>query len=292
MQAFYRLCDEDHRYRERNSRIEDTTLRRISAGRMMAQRPVRVIPVVVHVVHKTASEKISAAQVRSQIKVLNQDFRAKNPDKANAPSVWTGLVGDARIGFELAEIVYEPTTRSSFGSDDSVKSKATGGANAWPAKKYLNLWVCSLSGGLLGYAQFPGGPSKTDGVVILNTAFGTTGTASAPFNKGRTATHEVGHFFNLRHIWGDVNGCTGTDFVVDTPNARLPNTGKPAYPHITCSNGPHGDMFMNYMDYVDDEAMIMFTIGQIARMEATLAGPRKALGSPKKKAAKKKAAKK
>jgi hypothetical protein len=113
--------------------------------------------------------------------------------------------------------------------------------------------------------------------VILNTAFGTRGTAAAPFNKGRTTTHEVGHFLNLRHIWGDRNDCTGNDFVADTPGAQQANTGKPAFPHITCNNGPNGDMFMNYMDYVDDEAMVMFTVGQVARMNATLAGPRKKL---------------
>jgi hypothetical protein len=139
------------------------------------------------------------------------------------------------------------------------------------------VWVCSLSGGLLGYAQFPGGPAQTDGVVVLNRAFGTTGTASAPFDGGRTAVHEVGHYLNLRHIWGDRNDCTGNDFVADTPRARQANTGKPTFPHITCDNGPHGDMFMNYMDYVDDDAMYMFTLGQIARMNAALAGPRSGL---------------
>jgi hypothetical protein len=137
--------------------------------------------------------------------------------------------------------------------------------------------VCNLGGGLLGYAQFPGGPAKTDGVVILYSACGTRRGAIAPFNKGRTATHEVGHFLGLRHIWGDKNDCTGNDFVVDTPPARQANTGKPKFPHITCNNGPSGDMFMNYMDYVDDDAMFMFTEGQVARMNATLAGPRKKL---------------
>jgi hypothetical protein len=127
---------------------------------------------------------------------------------------------------------------------------------------------------LLGYAQFPGGPPGTDGVVILNAAFGTTGTATAPYNLGRSATHEVGHWLNLRHIWGDTEDCSGTDFVDDTPNAQHPNYGKPTFPHISCTNGPNGDMFMNYMDYVDDAAMFMFTAGQVVRMQATLAGPR------------------
>jgi hypothetical protein len=134
-----------------------------------------------------------------------------------------------------------------------------------------------LGGGLLGYAQFPGGPAATDGVVILNTAFGSVGTAAAPYNLGRTATHEIGHWLNLRHIWGDTEDCSGSDFVDDTPNAQQPNYGKPTFPHVSCNNAPNGDMFMNYMDYVDDDAMVMFTKGQIARMQATLAGPRNSL---------------
>ena len=167
------------------------------------------------------------------------------------------------------------TNRSSFGTDDSVKSSASkGGANPWPAKRYLNLWVCNLSGGLLGYAQFPGGPARTDGVVILHSAFGRQGDVRPPFDLGRTATHEVGHWLNLRHIWADTMDCSGGDRVPDTPNAAGPNYGKPTFPHITCNNGPNGDMFMNYMDYVDDAAMFMFTDGQITRMNAALAGPR------------------
>ena len=112
--------------------------------------------------------------------------------------------------------------------------------------------------------------------MILQSAFGTTGTVEAPFDLGRTATHEIGHWLNLRHIWGDDgDGCSGDDYVADTPNAGGANTGKPSFPHVTCDNGPSGDMFMNYMDYVDDDAMFMFTQGQAARMNATLAGPRK-----------------
>jgi hypothetical protein len=141
------------------------------------------------------------------------------------------------------------------------------------------MWACTLGGGLLGYAQFPGLPPETDGVVILNAAFGTTRNVVAPFNLGRTAVHEVGHWLDLRHIWGDTNDCSGTDFVDDTPNAQLPNFGKPIFPHLTCNNQPNGDMFMNYMDYVDDDAMFMFTAGQVARMHATLAGPRASIGT-------------
>jgi hypothetical protein len=242
------------------------------------------IPTVVHVVYRREVESITNAQIKSQIAALNRDFRATNQDKSKIPSVWQGLVADAKIEFRLASrnpdgkatngITRTKTTRRSFGADDEVKAKASGGVAAWPRSRYLNLWVCNLGGGLLGYAQFPGGPASTDGVVILYSAFGTQGEVAAPFDKGRTATHEVGHWLNLRHIWGDTVDCSGTDRVSDTPNAAGPNYGKPTFPHITCNNGPYGDMFMNYMDYVDDDTMFQFTPGQVTRMNAALAGPR------------------
>jgi hypothetical protein len=163
--------------------------------------------------------------------------------------------------------------------DDAVKSAATGGSDPWPADRYLNLWVCRLEGGLLGYAQFPGGPAQTDGVVITYTGFGVGGTAAAPFDLGRTATHEVGHWLNLRHIWGDDGtGCSGDDFVEDTPNQGGPNTGRPAFPSVSCANGPNGDLFVNYMDYVDDAVMVMFTSGQVFRMQAALDAARSTIG--------------
>jgi hypothetical protein len=128
---------------------------------------------------------------------------------------------------------------------------------------------------LLGYAQFPGGPPETDGVVVDYLSFGTMGTAKEPFHLGRTATHEIGHWLNLYHIWGDDGmGCAGDDLVDDTPNQAGPNQGMPGFPHVTCDNGPNGDMFVNYMDYTDDAGMIMFTEGQCLRMQSTLDGPR------------------
>lgn len=232
------------------------------------------IPVVVHVVYNIAAQNISDAQVISQIDVLNEDFRKMNADKVNVPSAFAGVAADCNISFCLAKkdpngnpttgIVRKQTSSTSFIDDDKVKSSSTGGDNAWDATKYLNLWVCNLGNGLLGYAQFPGGPVSTDGVVILYTAFGRTGNVAAPYNKGRTATHEVGHWLNLRHIWGDAN--CGSDLVSDTPTQQTSNYGCPTYPHITCSNS--GDMSMNYMDYVDDACMYMFTAGQSSRMNA------------------------
>ncbi len=288
MQSFYRLCDLDPQFRIRQAKLEDATRKRMAAGRRAGDRGVRVIPVVVHVVYKDKGDKIAKAQVASQIKVLNADFNGKNGDISKVPPAWKGLVGQANLRFELAKedpnggshegITYTETDREYFSSDDDVKRKSTGGVGPWDTAYYLNIWVCRLGDGLLGYAQFPGGPKATDGVVITTTAFGTRGTARSPFNRGRTATHEVGHFLNLRHIWGDTIVCGGTDFVADTPDAKGPNYGTPAFPSVTCANGPHGDMFMNYMDYVDDAAMYMFTIGQVERMDAALAGPRARLG--------------
>jgi hypothetical protein len=282
------LVETKPEYRAHRLEVEQQTRRSIESGQATrVAAKLITIPVVVHVVHRTAEENISDAQVNSQIKALNRDYRAKNADKSQVPADWRSLASDANIQFALATkdpggkkttgITRTATTAASFAPDNGVKSKKTGGVDPWPTDRYMNFWVCNLGAGLLGYAQFPGGPAATDGVVILYTAFGTQGTAKTPYNKGRTATHEVGHFFNLRHIWGDRNDCSGNDFVADTPPAQQANFGKPKFPHITCNNGPDGDMFMNYMDYVDDAAMVMFSTGQVARMNATLAGPRKKL---------------
>jgi len=287
MQVHHRLLERDPQFRTRQAELERRTHNRLAEGAPV-RKTITTVPVVVHVLYHTTAEKITSAQVKSQLAVLNKDYRATNPDRAQVPDVWKGLVTDARVRFSLATkdpagkrttgILYVRTSQSSFGDDDSMKARATGGSDAWPSSRYLNVWVCSLDGGLLGYAQFPGGPAKTDGVVILNSAFGSTGTAAEPFDLGRTATHEVGHWLNLRHIWGDTEDCSGTDFVADTPNAQHPNYGKPRFPHVSCQNGPNGDMFMNYMDYVDDDAMFMFTAQQVVRMQASLDGPRSTIG--------------
>lgn len=286
MEVHHRLMELHPEYRAALGRLEMATRARLVAATAAPVQEV-TIPVVVHVVFRTQAENISDAQVNSEILALNNDYGATNADRSQTPPVWAGLISDTKIRFALAKtdpngnptsgITRTQTTVSSFTQDDSVKSSNTGGADIWPSDKYLNIWVCQLGGGLLGYAQFPGGPAATDGVVILNTGFGTTGIATAPFNLGRTATHEVGHWLNLRHIWGDTEDCTGSDMVDDTPVAQHPNFGSPTFPHISCNNGPNGDMFMNYMDYVDDAAMVMFTNGQIARMQATLAGPRSSI---------------
>ncbi|MFB4313878.1 zinc metalloprotease [Actinomadura sp. 21ATH] len=282
-----RLLNESMSYRSHRQAIENRAMQ-YEAGRFTpVTSHVVTIPVVVHVVHRpdVPEQNISDEQIQSQLHVLNEDFRATNSDVRQVPEVWRGLVADAKILFRLADrdpegeptdgIVRVATDRPGFSWDDGVKSGRSGGSDAWPTDRYLNMWVCALTGGLLGYAQFPGGPPDTDGVVILNTAFGTTGLAAPPFDGGRTATHEVGHWLDLYHIWGDDDGaCSSDDKVDDTPKQGGANTGRPAFPHISCGNGPHGDMFMNYMDYTDDAAMFMFTQGQSTRMRACLEGAR------------------
>ena len=270
MAAHMMLLERFPAFRAAQMRLEATTLRRRETGFDAAKVKLVTIKTVVNVVYKTTDQNISDAQIKSQFKAMNKDFRATNPDRSQTPTPWKGLVNDVRLQFKLVKVTRMKTTKSGFGVDDAVKKASTGGIAPFSPKTHLNLWVCALTGGLLGYAQFPGGPEATDGVVINYRAFGTIGTAQAPFDKGRSATHEIGHYFNLRHIWGDTPDCSGSDMVADTPNCAGPNFGTPTWPVVTCNNGPNGDMFMNYMDYTDDKAMFMFTAQQVIRMRTAL----------------------
>ncbi len=293
MPHHFELAATDEAYRARRRRIETFT----RVARPGPRTQVITIPVVVHVIHRQPEDNISDAQVRSQIEVLNADFRFRNDDKAAIPAAFQSAAGDALIEFALAQrdpqgnatdgIVRTRSEASGFPYDgspgaskrlDALVKHAPSGAPAWPREDYLNLWVCPLDDGLLGYAQFPGGEAATDGVVIRTRAFGKVGNLMDHYNLGRTCVHEVGHWLNLLHVWGDDGkGCEHSDSVADTPNQGGPNDGAPVYPKLSCDNAPHGDMFMNYMDYVDDSAMLMFSRGQIERMNATLAGPRASL---------------
>jgi len=222
------------------------------------------IPVIVHILYNNAPENISDAQIASQIKVLNDDFNASNNDIGLVPSLFVGVVGDVNIEFTLAQVIRKSTSRTSFGTNDAIKFNSQGGSDVVTPETHLNMWVGDIGGGILGYAQFPGGSASTDGVVVGTDYFGTTGTATAPFDGGRTTTHEVGHWLNLRHIWGD-GKCRRDDFVSDTPSSDDPNFGCPGFPTINCRTT---DMTMNYMDYTNDDCMYMFSNGQKERMRA------------------------
>ena len=244
-----------------------------------------VIPVVVNILYRTAGENISDTQIQSQIDVLNKDYNATNTDFISVPAEWSAIAANIGISFELDKtingtgIIRKSTTKKSWGTRDAMKSSKQGGIDPTSPTTTLNLWACTIGGGILGYAQFPGGKSATDGVVIDSFYFGLSSAASYPYNLGRTASHEVGHWMNLRHIWGDAS--CGNDLVTDTPVAKTANFGVPTYPQVSlCSPIPHNEMTMNYMDYTDDRGMYMFTNGQKARMTAIFAagGPRAEIG--------------
>ena len=271
----------DPALRARMQDIEAFTKRIIATGELNRKVPTTIqIPVVVNVLYKTAAENISDAQIQSQIDVLNEDYNRSNSDIRSVPSIFKTSIGNVGVTFVLAAINRKATTVNSWPPTDGMKKSTQGGRHPTDPAHYLNMWSCNLGQNLLGYAQFPGGNPATDGVVILYSAFGSrakypAGTYLQTYDLGRTASHEVGHWLNLYHIWGDDgSSCAGSDLVDDTPNQGALNFGCPAFPHISCNN--NGDMSMNYMDYTDDACMYMFTSGQSQRMLSVLApgGPR------------------
>ncbi len=262
-------------YRQQQYQLQQEKAKSKLASSQATFKTAITVPVVVHVVYQNQAENISDAEVLSAIAALNADFSATNTDIGNVPSAFQNAVGNPNIQFCMAQV--DPagnatnginrvqTTQTTFSTNDVVKKTAQGGVDAWDVTQYFNIWVCDLGTGLLGYGQFPNSSlSNTYGVVCNYKYFGTVD-AQAPFNKGRTLTHEIGHCLNLRHIWGDAT--CGNDFHNDTPEASGPNYGCPSFPKTSqCSNGPNGEMFMNYMDYVDDACMVMFSNDQSATM--------------------------
>lgn len=251
------------------------------------------IPVVVHVLYSKASYNISNEKIQSQLAILNEDFRKKNADLSKTPAEFIDLAADAGIEFVLA--TKDPDGNPTNGiiristqvdgwngnnpsgtipvEDLTLFHSAKGGSDAWPSDHYLNIWVAEMSDrngemGLAGYASYPGADAQVDGVVIDPRAFGTMNPLSAGHLLGRTATHEIGHWLNLLHIFGESDNCSATDFVDDTPSTATRYLGHPVYPQLSCG---HSNMFMNFMDYVDDDAMYLFTMGQRKRMRKTFA---------------------
>ncbi|GAA4046761.1 M43 family zinc metalloprotease [Flavobacterium chungnamense] len=254
---------------------------------------VVTIPVVFHVLYKTSIQNISDAQINSQLTILNNDFRKLNSDFSTVvPAAFQGLGADVEILF--CKATRTPAGVASTGIErKSVPSSfvfendyfATAGLTAWDPTKYLNIWIGRFTNNqLLGFAYLPSAAGLAyDGLCIGDQFFGNTGTATAPFNKGRTATHEIGHYFGLLHPWGDDGSTCGTaansDGVSDTPATNDPYSGCPTFPNNTnaCTSTTNGSMFMNYMDYVNDACMAFFTNGQKTIMRNTLNGPRASL---------------
>ncbi len=250
-------------------------------NKQIRSRAVVKIPVVVHIVWKNAEENISDAQIQSQIDVLNQDFRKKNIDSKDVPGSFKTVAADCEIEFCLAQkdTLGQPSsgitrrqTSTTFSSDfKRIYYQNLGGVSNWKPDSYLNIWVCNM-GSVYGFTTSLKDALITpaeDGIIVDYRAFGTIGTSlsNTSHNKGRTATHEIGHYFNLLHIWGSDDTCNDDDLVSDTPLQASANKDCPPFPQLSCGVG---SMFMNFMDYTDDNCMGLFTVGQKARMLAAL----------------------
>lgn len=266
MEVLQEQLQSDPGLRLEREKIERVTRDMISSGRINALGKIE-IPVIVNVLYRVDAENISDEQIASQIAVLNEDFNAKNADVSSTPGIFKPLIADTDIQFKLETINRKFSNRRSWDLTSAMKKSIKGGIDPVDPSHYLNIWVVnkilSVEKLYLGYAQFPGGNPATDGVVIGYQYFGRTGTVAPPYDKGRTTTHEVGHWMNLMHIWGD-SDC-GTDLVNDTPQHATYNFGCQEFPHINTCNDSTIEMTMNFMDYSDDECMHLFTVGQKSR---------------------------
>jgi hypothetical protein len=247
----------------------------------------RQIPVVVHVIHTGTplgqGANIPFAQIQAQIEILNQDYSRQNPDANNTPDDYLAIAASANIEFVLAK--QDPNGLPTNGVNRVAGSKSVytpdddaliGQLALWPPEEYMNIWVVPLQSPYLGYSSFPiselpgldfpPNTRETDGVTIDYRMFGSGGNASSG-SAGRTATHEIGHYFGLRHIWGDGGGCEVDDFVEDTPNQSASNNSCPTSPRFSCDSR---DMIENFMDYTPDRCMNLFTSGQVERMDVVL----------------------
>ncbi|MCB0842720.1 MAG: PKD domain-containing protein, partial [Bacteroidetes bacterium] len=265
----------------------DGAIQRMQTSRSTrrAATTVFTLPVVVHIIYSNTTENISDEQILSQIEVLNQDYRRQNPDQDRTPREFKKIATDTEIEFCMASV--DPDGNPTNGIDrisisgspfsERFINEQIKPTTIWNPDQYLNIWVCNISGGILGFAQFPtssaltglpvsSGSAQTDGVVINYNTFGTTGTVTAPFDKGRTVTHEIGHWLGLRHIWGD-GPCGVDDFCEDTPETNGANFACP--PGTVGCDGTTA-MVQNFMDYTDDACMNLFTTNQKQRMRAVL----------------------
>ncbi|REG90394.1 M43 family zinc metalloprotease [Algoriphagus antarcticus] len=270
-----------------NDKIEDKTYQPQILAKTNAD-PI-MIPVVVHVIHNGGPEgqgvNVPAAQIQEQIRIINEDFQRLNPDAVNTPAEFLPFAGITNIEFVLAKqnpsgLPTDGITRTvgpKSAYDPNTDATLIGQVIQWDPNEYMNMYVTTLVSPFIGYSSFPisdlpgltGAPTSsiTDGVVLDFRFFGVGGSAISA-SQGRTATHEVGHFFGLRHIWGD-GGCGVDDFVADTP--LQDNSNSICSPNATRFSCDSRDMIQNYMDYTPDACMNLFTKGQVERFGIVLA---------------------
>jgi len=270
-------------FQKQTDGFQQSVNRRIATGTSLRiEGNVIYIPVVFHIV-LTNPAIITDAQIQAQLDVLNKDFAGLNPDSANLPAAFKPLFGKSQVQFKLAQrtpdnepsngIVRVTTARPVYSTFDiSLKYSTLGGDDAWDANRFLNVWITNLSAGyVLGYSTLPGASVPAEEGIVIHYATLPADSLTAT-NRGRTLTHEAGHFFYLYHIWGDENGCAGTDFVDDTPNQTTLTSGCPGGAIVTdaCSPVAPGILYQNYMDYTDDACMCLFTREQVSRMETAI----------------------
>lgn len=238
------------------------------------------INVVFHVVYKIAAQNIPDSCLQHQLDVLNEDFNAANSDLWKVPSAWVPIIGNMNVNFVLAStdpngnptngIERFQTTVTSFNTNNAVCYSAQGGLDAWPDTSYLNIWVCNLAGGLLGYSQFPGGNPATDGVVLHYRNTGRGSYCLPPFDLGRAGTHEVGHWFGLRNFTNQSSCSIDGDQIPDTPTFVSSNVygGYAPFQVLTdvCNPSTPGIMWMNFMGFTNDSSMYFFTQNQVDTM--------------------------
>ena len=249
------------------------------------KKAIRTIPVVFHILHAYGEENISKEQIEDQIRIINEDFQRKNADASKTRSVFTGRAANFELEFKLARIApdgsctegitrtYDPVNMIEDYNDRDDEAKTS--VAAWDRNKYLNIWIVkeiqsSSEGTILGYAQFPGQRASTDGIVMIHDRVGSIGSASAT-DKGRTLTHEIGHWLGLYHPFQ--GGCFGGDGVSDTPPVAEASFGCTAGQNLnTCSSDSpdEPDMVENFMDYANGACMNAFTNGQLARVNGYL----------------------
>jgi len=281
---------------ERMDAVETFTATWIAnqANRPARPREVVTIPIVVHVLYNEPHQNISDLQIYSQIGILNEDFRMRNENLGDIPDEFLPLTADVEFEFCLASVdprgnittgITRTETEEACIGDFSFITEAgvprlfyafLGGADAWDSRRYLNIWVAPTCGAFLGFGFNPGQSVglEEDGVIIDTRYFGNVCNDGRNHHLGRTTTHEIGHYFNLKHIWGS-SGCNEQDdFVQDTPPQENFHSGCPTHPAVSCGSS---DMFMNFMDFTDDACISMFTKGQKERMHAALNGPRSGL---------------
>lgn len=263
MEVLQQNLEKDPRLSSRMASIEEQTKKFIQNGgtRNLVNGNIQ-IPVVFHVIYRTSSENLPLSVLQGQIDALNEDFNLQNPGRNTIPAEFAAVEANVGISFVIQDVIRVQSNKRRWRPDDSMKFSSSGGSDVVNPQEYLNFWIVNSmpyrGGQILGYAQFPGGSFSTDGIVLASSFVGST---------DRTATHEVGHWLNLRHIWGD-GGCGASDFVADTPDSDGPSRGCPSYPTVSCGTN---DMTMNFMDYSSDVCLNMFTQGQKARMDAVFA---------------------